>query len=70
MNTKQMMLDIGLNPFGAELLCESLLRSQLADRFAEPNKPMVIQFPINRSDCPGWAGVEITLRPIKEGSNV
>jgi hypothetical protein len=64
-STMQIMLDAGLNAFGAQLLAESLLKSPIAQHIQNTGEPLKIAFPINRSDCPGWAGVEITLKPIK-----
>lgn len=69
MNTKpthvrQIMLDNGLNCFGADLLCESFLKSQLAPAVETSGKPLAIQLPIHRKDCAGYAGVEITLWPV------
>jgi hypothetical protein len=57
MATIQDLSDVGLNPFGAVLLAESLLRHP---------KPIPVEFvlPIRRSDCPGWSGVKFALTPI------
>ncbi|MFN7610244.1 MAG: hypothetical protein ACK5QX_04810 [bacterium] len=61
---KQEMHSVGLNPFAAELLAESLLKSPMAQMSAE--KPLTICFPVKRSDCAGWIGVKITLEAVPE----
>lgn len=65
MSIAQIMINAGLNYFGAQLLVESLLRSQIATEIAEKGEPLKIFIPINRSDCAGWVGAEITLNPVK-----
>jgi hypothetical protein len=65
MSIAQAMINAGLNYFGAQLLAESLLRSAIASQIAEKGEPLNIMIPINRSDCAGWAGVEMTLKPVK-----
>ena len=54
---------VGLNPFGVQLVAESLLKSPIAEISA--SEPLKLFFPIHRGDCAGWAGVEITLKAIK-----
>lgn len=54
----QTMLNMGLNGFAIEMVCESLLKS------IEPQKLDFI-LPIAREDCKQWAGVRIILEPIK-----
>ena len=58
MNVMQKLIDCGINAFAAQLLAESLLKHP---------KPEKVSFdlPINRRDCEGWAGVRITLEPVK-----
>lgn len=63
-STMQVMLDAGLNGFGAQLLCESFLKSPLAAQVQSSAAPVNIFLPIRREDCPGWAGVEIGLFPV------
>lgn len=63
-STMQVMLDAGLNAFGAQLLCESFLKSPLAARVLEDSAPLSIFLPIRREDCAGWAGVEVSLFPV------
>lgn len=60
----QALLDCGLNGFGAQLLAESLLKSPIAASLNERQEPLRFELPIRREDCPGWIGVEFTLRPI------
>lgn len=55
---------VGLNPFGVVLVAESLLKSPLAAMSAD-DKPLTFFMPINRSDCAGWSGVEITLKAVR-----
>lgn len=55
---------VGLNPFGVVLVAESLLKSPIAAMSAD-DKPLTFFMPINRSDCAGWAGVEITLKAVR-----
>lgn len=69
-NIMQVLNDARLNPFGAVLLAESLLRSPVAEEMAERaarGEVGHVKFfmPINRGDCPGWAGVYITLQAQK-----
>ncbi len=53
---------IGINPFAVTLLAESVLKSPLAPMTV--GKPQGFFFPIQRSDCPGWAGVRITVEAV------
>lgn len=54
--------NIGLNPFGVQLVAESLLKSPAAQISAE--KPLAFFFPVQRGDCAGWIGVKITLEAV------
>lgn len=47
------------------LFCESILRSPVAAASADAEKPLAFFLPISRSDCDGWAGVEITFRAVR-----
>lgn len=68
MSVKQTLLDIGLNMFGMELFAESLLKNEkVREHVRAKGEPLTVSFPVRRSDCPGWAGVYITLWPVKEG---
>lgn len=55
---------IGINPFGVQLVAESLLRSPVAQRTID-DKPLAFFFPVQRSDCAEWVGVEITLKAVR-----
>jgi len=57
---------VGLNPFGVQLVAESLLKSPLAP--ITLSRPQRIFFPVTRSDCPGYVGVYITLEAVTEES--
>lgn len=59
---------IGLNPFAVVLLAESLLKSPLAPMTV--GKPQGLFMPINRGDCPGWAGVRITVEAVPSAESV
>lgn len=63
-STMQVMLDASLNAFGAQLLCESFLKSPLAPQVQASSLPVNIFLPIHREDCAGWAGVEVSLFPV------
>jgi hypothetical protein len=54
---------VGINPFGVELVAESVLKSPIAQISTE--KPLTLFFPVNRKDCFGWAGVRITLEAVR-----
>jgi len=54
---------VGLNPFGVQLVAESLLKSPLAPMTAD--KPVTMFFPVQRSDCAGWAGVRFTFEAVR-----
>ncbi len=69
MSTKQDLLDIGLNAFGLELFIESFLRSKMANVVYKKGVPASFTFPINRSDCPSWEGVQVTLMPISKNDS-
>lgn len=64
MNTMQALIDSGINAFGAQLLAESYLKSQLARHAMESGVPLKFFLPIHRNDCPGWSGVEISISAI------
>jgi len=53
---------VGLNSFAVQLLAESLLKSQLAPISAA--EPVKFFFPVQRGDCAGWCGVNITLEAL------
>lgn len=55
---------IGLNPFAVQLLAESMLRSEHLAPLSVGN-PQGFFFPVQREDCPGWAGVRITLEAVR-----
>jgi hypothetical protein len=65
MSIKQSMINSGINAFAADLLFESFLKSQLANAVFKRGDPLNFAYPINRSDTPEWAGVQVTLMPIK-----
>jgi len=54
---------VGINPFGVQLVAESLLKSPLAPMTAD--KPVTMFFPVQRSDCAGWAGVRFTFEAVR-----
>ncbi len=58
---------VGLNPFGVQLVAESLLKSQIAAMSAD-DKPLTFFFPVQRGDCAGWVGVEITLKAVRQSA--
>lgn len=57
---------VGLNPFGVQLVAESLLKSPLAQMTTK--SPQGFFFPVKRSDCPGWIGVRFTLTAVAEST--
>lgn len=59
---------VGINPFGVQLVAESLLKSPIAAISAD-DKPLAFFFPIQREDCPGWVGVEITLKAVRKSAS-
>jgi hypothetical protein len=61
-NIMQDLHTAGLNSFAVTLLAESLLKSPLAPMTV--GQPQTFEFPVQRSDCPGWVGVRITLEAI------
>ena len=62
-NIMQDLHTVGINPFAVTLLAESLLKSPLAPMTV--GKPQGFFFPVNRSDCAGWAGVRITVEAVR-----
>ena len=54
---------VGLNPFGVQLVAESMLKSGLAPISA--GEPVTFFFPVQRKDCEGWSGVKITLEAVR-----
>jgi len=54
---------VGLNPFGVQLVAESLLKSPLAPMTAA--EPVTMFFPVQRSDCADWAGVKFTFEAVR-----
>lgn len=54
---------VGLNPFCVQLVAESLLKSPVAPMSAE--RPLTMFFPVQRGDCPGWAGVKFTFEAVR-----
>ena len=60
---------VGINPFGVQLVAESLLKSPVAPISAD-GKPLTFFFPVQREDCPGWIGVEITLKAVRAAAAV
>lgn len=63
-NIMQALHDVGLNSFAVTLLAESVLKSPIAAMTV--GDPQRIAFPIARGDCPGWAGVRITVEAVPE----
>lgn len=70
MNVFQALSDARINPFGMQLLAESLLKSPIAEQLHAGGKPLRFFFPVGRGDCAGWAGVDVTLKPAKVGDVV
>lgn len=64
MSVLQDLHTVGINPFAAVLVAESVLKSPLAER--SKVEPLRFFMPIKRSDCPGWAGVWITVEAVSE----
>lgn len=64
MNIMQVLLDAGLNAFGAQLLAESYLKSPLAEQALQRGEPVRFFLPIHRGDCAGWSGVEISIAAV------
>ena len=54
---------VGLNPFGVQLVAESMLKSGLAP--ISTGEPVKFFFPVQRKDCEGWSGVKITLEAVR-----
>ena len=63
-NIFQDLYTVGLNPFAVQLLAESLLKSPIAEMSIA--EPLVLAFPVQRSDCAGWKGVRITLQAVRD----
>ncbi len=61
-NIMQDLHTLGINPFAVTLLAESVLKSPIVQMTVE--KPQTFFFPVNRSDCAGWAGVRITIEAV------
>lgn len=64
MNLMQALHNTGLNPFAAELLAESYLKSKLAQMMFDKGEPLRFFLPVQRKDCPGWVGVDITIAAV------
>lgn len=62
-NIMQDLHTVGINPFGMQLVAESLLKSPIAQMSTE--KPLTLFFPVQRGDCKGWIGVNITLEAVQ-----
>ena len=62
MSTFQDLHTVGLNPFAVQLLAESMLRSPHVAQAV--GKPIEFEFPVRRTDCPGYIGVRISIEPI------
>ena len=58
----QDMLNHGINAFGIELLCESVLKM-------ESPIPLDFMLPIGREDCKQWAGCRIQITPLKAATD-
>jgi hypothetical protein len=65
-NIMQDLHTLGLNPFAAQLLAESVLKSPIAPESVAD--PKTFFFPVHRSDCLGWCGVRITFEAVPEGA--
>lgn len=61
MSVKQELLNAGINAFGLDLVCESLLKRE------GPIPTLDFFFPVDRSDCEAWAGVQIKMEPWPKG---
>ncbi|MCL4695476.1 MAG: hypothetical protein KJ023_00215 [Burkholderiaceae bacterium] len=64
MNIRQVLLDAGLNVFGADLLAESFLKSPIAKQALEKGDPVRFFLPVRRSDCAEFVGVEISIAAV------
>jgi len=58
----QDMLNNGINAFGIELLCESVLKM-------DDPIPLDFLLPIGREDCKEWAGCRIQITPLKAAND-
>lgn len=57
---KQQLLDAGINVFGIDLVAESFLR------LSDTPDDLSIFFPVNRSDCADYSGLNIRLEPVRK----
>jgi hypothetical protein len=64
MNVRQLLIDSGINAPAADLLGESFLRSPMAKIMLDKGEPLKFFLPIQRGDCPGWVGVDITISAV------
>lgn len=64
MNVMQALINAGINGFGVQLVAESFLKSPLAQQALERGEPLRFFLPVQRGDCAGWSGVEITLAAV------
>jgi hypothetical protein len=62
-NILQDLHTVGINPFAVTLLAESVLKSPIAPMTV--GDPKGFFMPVNRGDCPGWAGVRITVEAVR-----
>ena len=70
LNVRQALIDSGINAFAVDLLAESFLKSPLAKMTFEKGEPLKFFLPVQRSDCAGWVGVDITLAPVDKFDEV
>lgn len=54
----QLLIDVGINAWAVQLMCESYLRAH--GELEEP-VPADFFFPVQRTDCAGWKGVRVRL---------
>ena len=66
MNIMQLLSDAGINSFAVTLLAESVLKAPLVADLHKSGKPLQFFFPVNRSDTAEWAGVEISITPVRK----
>lgn len=67
-NPMQDLHTLGINPFAVTLLAESMLKSAYVNHCG--TKPLTFEFPVNRPDCKGWAGVCITIEAVPAAGQV
>lgn len=62
--TKQQLIDAGLNVSAIELVAESFLKRSGMDTMDDE---IVLEFffPVKRSDCAVFQGINISLQPVK-----